>query len=71
MYEQLRLWCDGEAELCGCHAHNGFLTLAGYRAVEAAAELRKVQHSPPLDRDAEFRYLDTSVSVSGSQGARS
>ncbi len=41
---------DCDLQLCGCHAHNGFLTRKGYRALDMADQLK---------------YLDKVSSVSG------
>ena len=49
MYEQLAFPLECHLGDCHCHSHNGFLTKAGYRA---------------LDMAEQNRYLDTSGSVS-------
>ena len=43
------MFCDGDARSCGCLSHNGFLTRAGYRSFDVAAQRR---------------YVDKPVSVS-------
>ena len=51
-YEQLDFPFECHTQQCSCHSHNGFLTRAGYRALDLAAQTS---------------YLDRSVSVSGSR----
>jgi len=49
--KQLDIFCDSEdTQRCGCHSHNGFLTRAGYRALDMAEQIG---------------YLDRVSSVSG------